>query len=223
MAEFSVLKMQETGIYKITAPSGKFYIGSASSFKKRWDEHKRQLKLGTHHSRQLQSAYKKYGLDGLAFDVLEFCRRKDLIAREQSWLDAMQPQYNSAKIAGSNFGIKRSAETCEKIRYANTGKTHSEDAKRKMSEAAKKRPKFSEETRRKMSESRTGWKHPSARPIRCVENGIEFFTATDAVRWLQANGKTKAALSAISNVINGKTKSAYGFRWEPTDDGQKNE
>ena len=213
----------DTGIYKITSPSGKFYIGSASSFRKRWDEHKRQFRLGTHHSRPLQHSYNKYGIDGLVFEKLEFCNRDDLLSCEQSWLDSMRPQYNSAKTAGSTFGMKWTKETRKKMSLSQMGKKHSNESKKKMSAAAKRRPKFSEETCRRMSLSRMGEKHHSARPVKCVENGMEFITATDAVRWLQANGKPKAALSAISNVINGNNKSAYGFHWEAIEKRPDNE
>ena len=50
------------GIYRITnLINSKFYIGSSSNLKKRLYEHQRELNLGIHTNKHLQSAWNKYG------------------------------------------------------------------------------------------------------------------------------------------------------------------
>lgn len=52
-----------------------------------------------------------------------------------------------------------------------------------------------------------------ARPVRCIETGVEYATIADAVDWLRARGKSKAVSCTISYAASGKRPSAYGFRW----------
>lgn len=88
------------GIYKIEAPSGNFYIGSSANVKKRFYQHKRELRSGTHVNSALRYAAAKYGVDALKF-YLYVCvlDRKHLIEVEQMLLDELQPAYNISKNA----------------------------------------------------------------------------------------------------------------------------
>lgn len=60
------------GIYKITnLINNKFYIGSSSDLKKRLYEHRRELNLGVHANKHLQSAWNKYGEENFKFEIIE--------------------------------------------------------------------------------------------------------------------------------------------------------
>lgn len=107
-----------SGIYKITAPSGDFYIGSAVNIKRRWHEHRTSLRKGNHHNVPLQNAANKYGLNNLQFSVIEHCAPEDLVNREQFAIDSLDPQYNTQRTAGSSLGMKYSDEVKEKVRQA---------------------------------------------------------------------------------------------------------
>lgn len=49
-----------SGIYEIVNTiNGKRYVGSAVSLKRRWVDHRRDLRAGKHHSRHLQNAWAK--------------------------------------------------------------------------------------------------------------------------------------------------------------------
>ena len=137
-----------TGIYQIrNVLNNKRYIGSAAlSFKKRWRDHRRLLTTGKHHSRYLQRAWNKYGADAFVFEILLVCCPADCITYEQAFIDIFQCAdgtngYNVTPTAGSNRGLKMSAESCAKIA------------------ASKKGTVASAETRAKMSKARTGHKH----------------------------------------------------------------
>ena len=97
-----------SGVYKITSPSGKFYIGSAVNIRTRWKTHRKQLRGGIHHSVVLQRASEKHGLDNLIFQVLLVCEPCNLLMYEQRAMDVLKPQYNVSPTAGSKLGVKPS-------------------------------------------------------------------------------------------------------------------
>jgi group I intron endonuclease len=100
-----------SGIYEIrNIITGKLYVGSAVIMAAREYEHCRLLILGKHGNRLLQRAWTKYGSEAFRFGVLEVVPSvKQLIAREQHYLDALQAAdprhgYNIAPRAGSTLG-----------------------------------------------------------------------------------------------------------------------
>lgn len=107
-------KNHNTGIYKITnSVTGKCYVGSASTIKKRCKQHFSLLEKKSHHSIKLQRSYNKYGKDNFIFSVILFCEKKDLIFYEQQCIDFFNSEklgYNMNPIAGSSIGVKRTEE-----------------------------------------------------------------------------------------------------------------
>jgi group I intron endonuclease len=145
------------GVYCIRhVKSGKVYVGSAVSVKRRWEQHRNHLRAGTSHSEYLQRAWDKYGEDAFSFDVLECVENKaDLIAREQMWIDALIVNgqwdgYNTCRTAGSRLGVKTSEETRAKVSAARTGKPLTPEHRAKISAAGLGRT-HTPETRAKMS------------------------------------------------------------------------
>jgi|ERR1039458_1079995 group I intron endonuclease len=104
-----------SGIYAITSPSGKLYLGSAVNIRARWKTHRKQLRGGIHHSAALQRAADKYGVDNFSFKILLICEPKNLLLYEQLALNTLKPRYNIALTAGSNFGRKFGPQTAEHI------------------------------------------------------------------------------------------------------------
>jgi len=156
-----------SGIYKIiNKVNGKIYIGSAVCIVNRKRIHWFALRHNKHHSSTLQNAWNKYGENSFIFETIEEVQEKGkLIEREQFYLDALSPEYNICKIAGSCLGQKHSEEARQKMSEAHKGekhhffgKNHSKEAKQKMSESKKGKHR-SEETRQKMSDALKGEKH----------------------------------------------------------------
>lgn len=103
------------GVYSITSPSGKRYIGSSRNIYARWDRHQQDLRYGTHHSPQLMRAYHKYGRAALKFDVLLVCDESMTLYYEQCLIDGLQPEYNTSPTAR---GVTHSAEARARISAA---------------------------------------------------------------------------------------------------------
>lgn len=124
-----------SGIYKIVnTVNGKFYIGSAINFERRWALHLSLLRRNMHHNIKLQRAWLKYGEPAFEFIVVERAPAdRMLVVVEQKWMDSMKPFYNIAQIAGSQLGVKLSAETRRKMSVARVGKTASAETRAKMS------------------------------------------------------------------------------------------
>ena len=110
--------MSESGIYQIrNLVNGNRYIGSASHFGRRWSTHRKALNESRHHSVPLQRAWDKYGVEAFEFAVVERIPDKHLLIQaEQAWIDATNPEYNVAKVAGSSLGIRRSEHTKSRLR-----------------------------------------------------------------------------------------------------------
>lgn len=191
------MKLFQSGIYTITAPSGKQYVGSAERFSTRWRLHRHHLADGSHHNKPLLNAYKKYGAEQMVFEILLVCRKEDLLMFEQRAIDILDPQYNLCRIAGSPQGVKRSKETLAKISAASKGRVHSDESRAKMSESWVGRI-FTEEHRAKISKARMG--HSVSAETRAkISASVKGQSHTDETREkisASLKGRPKAPFSA---------------------------
>lgn len=178
------------GIYKITSPSGKVYIGQSRHILLRWRDHKRDKKAKS----KLFYSFRKYGTDAHIFDTIHQLPldvdQTTLNNYEQLYMDL----YSSCRITLLN------------LRQAGSRGRLSDEAKRKLSESLKgKTPwnkgiktnltpwnkgtvgavKFSTETRRKISEANKGHKNNLGRKMddktrSAIYNAIKGSKLTDA-------------------------------------------
>ena len=133
-----------SGIYSITNILNRHrYIGSTNNFKRRLTRHRSELRKNHHHSQYLQRAFNKYGEVHFQVEILEKCEpiHDTLLMIEQKYLD-LKPEYNISEVADrpARTNVVVSDETRMKLRLANLGKKHSEESRKKMSEAQKKKP-----------------------------------------------------------------------------------
>jgi group I intron endonuclease len=124
-----------TGVYKIeNIKTGKLYIGSSISVKRRQYYHFNRLRNNKHPNRHLQNSFNHHGEEYFQFSIIEECTELDVIAREQFWIDSMWDSglYNVAKVAGASFtGRKHKNSTIDKMKdwqttngNSMTGKKH---------------------------------------------------------------------------------------------------
>lgn len=111
------MKNKISGIYKIiNIYDNKVYVGSSIDIKRRWHEHKKELRKNKHCNLHLQFAWNKYGEQNFQFEIIEIVdnpTKENLLNREQYWIDKLcacneNEGYNILSQAGSNLGTKMS-------------------------------------------------------------------------------------------------------------------
>lgn len=162
--------------YIYNTKSQKMYIGSSKDVIKRLNCHQRHLRQNNHDNKYLQNSWNVYKEDNFTFAILERTKSKNLIEREQFWIDYYNSHndkfgYNICPKAGSPFaGRKHSIRSKKLMSFKAKGQTHflgckhSEEAKKKMVLSWKtKRRKgkregcfHSEETKKKISKGNMG-------------------------------------------------------------------
>lgn len=127
------------GIYKITSPNGKVYIGQSRDLKKRELQYSKYLKR---HCRQLKlvNSINKYGWELHIFEIIEYCDFDLLNIRERYWQEfynsidnGLNCLYTKTLDKPALFGL----ETRERMSKSQIGKTRSDSHKRKISESKK--------------------------------------------------------------------------------------
>jgi group I intron endonuclease len=138
------------GVYQIVnTVNGKKYIGSGD-IKVRWKDHRLKLNKNIHKNSHLQSAWNKYGKDSFRFDVIQYCNSgEEALAVEDELFDA----YKAWGMWDEIYNIRETAVAMK----------HAEETKRKISATLKANPPHckphTEEAKRKMSEAKIGNKH----------------------------------------------------------------
>jgi group I intron endonuclease len=204
------------GIYKIiNKKNNKCYIGSSINIKRRWAEHKCNLRKNKHINIHLQKSWNKHGEASFLFEIVELVSNtKDLIIREQYYLDKIKTvnskiMYNICTIAYSTLGIKYSDTTKNKMSESHKGLIHKKDTIIKMIHI---KNKHSENTKSKLSEINKGRISQNKRPIYQIDlNGNiikQWNSVTDAAKALNLSK------SLICSVCRGKRKSTGGFKWQ---------
>jgi len=79
-------KTNNIGIYKITSPTGRVYIGQSSNLKYRLADY---YKLRSKSKKQviLYNSFLKYGVENHQFDIIEYCTIDELYCSERFWQD----------------------------------------------------------------------------------------------------------------------------------------
>ena len=126
------------GIYKITSPTGKIYIGQSIDIKRRWVYHR--CLSNNYHINILYRSFIKYGVDNHNFEILEECDSKLLNERERFYIekyDTFQTSNGMNLTRGGNSNVEFSKSTIQKMSLAKKGKkivhligyTHSDETK----------------------------------------------------------------------------------------------
>lgn len=138
-----------TGIYKITNPNGKVYIGQSVDIEKRWQAHKQaKYDLPLYHS------FRKYGINKHIFEVVEECKVNELNEREryyQQKYKVITDGLNCVLTGDENRSGYLPENIRKKISNTMLGYEFDEDRKRKVSRGVKTYfENLSEEERKKI-------------------------------------------------------------------------
>lgn len=162
------------GIYKITTPTNKIYIGQSINILVRWNRYKN---LHCKTQSRLYRSLIKYGFDSHSFDIIERCSKDQLDEREVYWIgiyNTFNTKHGLNLIDGGRSG-KHSNETKSKRKLSLVGRTLSDEQKRKIGKAntgkirtqeglrnlsiAHLGKKLSKESIAKRNKSREGYNH----------------------------------------------------------------
>lgn len=201
---------KKIGIYKITSPTGKTYVGQSTNIEKR---------KKTYQSRPPESQIKifrsiiKYGFDAHIFSIIEECDEKDLNEKErfyQDLFDATGLNGLNCKLTGTDDKKgKMSDETKQKISDANKGKSRnkgqklSDETKLKISKAKKGRKQTIETVNKRMAAQKG--KKRSAEFCKSVSERMKKFQLSD-------ESKKKISETLKRKYSSGEIKSSKGSK-----------
>lgn len=163
------------GIYKITSPSGKVYIGHSKDIKDRWLDYKRKV---CKKQRRLYNSLVKYGSEKHTFEIIEECIFEELNKRERHWQDfydvTSKKGLNCHLTKTDELKLVHSEDTIRRMREAKKGKKNSEESKEK-NRIASTGKRHTAETKKQMRENMLGDNHPRSKVVLNTETGI-FYT-----------------------------------------------
>ena len=239
-------------VYKHTVPNGKVYIGVTG----RSPEERFHGGDGYRNNKHFSAAIKKYGWKNIQHEILiSGLDRESAMKLEKQYIaecHSSDPEYGYNLTLGGESGakqtdaVKKAISEKLKVYYSApehkeeaskraTGHKHSEETKKKMSDAhhnisdetrtklrlamlGKKHPhtpgfRHSEETKKLISEKKRG-KHfggngKKPKRVICIDTGIIYSSAKEAVHELGLNSD-----EPIYRACAGKRKSAYGYKWQ---------
>lgn len=175
-------------IYRIrNLVDGKVYVGQAVNFKKRMARHRWELRSNRHPNVHLQRAWTAHGEDRFMFEILaDDIDFTELTRLEQHHIDAHRsadPQfgYNKSPAAGSNLGVKYSAESRRKMSDAQKGRTFTDDARRRIAQTLTGKVQSAETIAKRVAKTR-GMKRTEEtkrliRDLHCARHGTEPLSA----------------------------------------------
>ena len=205
------------GIYKITSPSGRVYIGQSRNIQKRFSGYKQDWFLKSDKQPRLRNSLNKYGVDSHIFEVTEICLIDDLDLKERYYQEIYdvlgvnglncvlvssenKPHIRSIetriKISKAHKGKKLSEETKNKIRLANIGKKQTNKTIEKRARKLKGY-KHTSDFSSKISKRMSGGKNHRSKLILNTSTGIYYDTIRNAAEAINMKPKT------LSSLLNG--------------------
>lgn len=114
------------GIYKITSPSGRIYIGQSINIKKRWLDYN-NYNSKTKVQVKLWRSFIKHKVENHLFEIIEECIEEELNNKERYWQefhDVLNGGLNCVLQQSDEKRRKISEEVKEKLRQSNLGKCY---------------------------------------------------------------------------------------------------
>lgn len=225
------------GIYRITSPSGKVYIGQSVTTDQRVyqyryaDKHSSRKHLGP----KLFNSIQKHGWNQHKFEIIEECSVGKLNERETYWKQyylklvngdwkqvlfcdlfdnggGPRSEETKRKISKSNMGKLVSIETRLKKQITMLGRTFSDETKNKMSMSHKGKPKSKEHIKNMMKNRANvieGIKLANSKPVDQYDLQGTFIKSYNSI-----SEAKKVIKGDINSCCKGKQKTAGGFVWK---------
>jgi group I intron endonuclease len=195
------------GIYKITSPSGKVYIGQAYDIHIRWS--KDYEKYNCKKQRKLYNSFIKYGVENHKFEVMQIVN-EDI---EQKYLNLSEQLFAVKELEKGNELLnirqpgsngRHSKETIQKLREFALGRNHTEKTKEKISNSTKGIKKSEGHS------ENIGKAH--SKPIIQFDNDNKLIKEWKSAR--AASNDLNIQYKNISASARGKREKAGGYVWK---------
>jgi group I intron endonuclease len=201
----------------------KIYVGSAVNYYRRKSIHISDLKRHKHHNFLLQNLYDQFGETVLIFEILEKCKKEDLIKKEQFYINMFDDiLLNICRIAGSCLG--RSITWRDKISKSKLGHETSIDTRNKIG-LGNKNKTVNQLIRDQISKSSIGKKKPPRTKVHSnkisLSNSYPVIQLTMDNRYIKSWNNMKQAskylhvpIDSLYKGIEKGRKSALGYKWK---------
>ena len=217
------------GIYKITNPTGKIYIGQSLDIYRRF---KRYKSGDCKNQYALYASLIKYGWTNHSFEILEICKKSELNNKERYYqeLYCVMSENGLNCVYVNSEGIKMvySEQSTNKMSVSAKKRIVSEIRKKHQSDIMKGRI-YTDEHKRKSSEGNKGKEHwwnkgkPTSlhqKEMASMKNKVKVFQYDTNLNFIKEWDSIKSAGftygsngSSISACARGKNKTAFGFIW----------
>lgn len=216
-----------SGIYKITSPSGKIYIGQSVDIALRYHKYNRRNCAG---QPKLFASIKKYGFESHVFEILQLCGIDELNQLEKQYIDLYKTFESECGLnlrEGGGAGRRLSEHSKMQIILKLKGKKgnrkgskHSIESRKKISLSNRYKIPwnkgikncFSEDTRDKMSMSLKNNNNAIKTPVYQYLPNYELIQKYMSIT--EASRKTGISRTGIINNIKKRTKTSGGFIWD---------
>lgn len=181
-----------TGVYKITNPKGKIYIGSSVDIKSRFAYYKSNL---AKNQPLLNRSFLKYGVNNHTFEIIKECEFNDLYKFERIYGDLY-------KCIDKKYGLNIKLPGYNDIKCS-----ISNELRNKFSEIAKKR-KYSNDTIQKFRMAKLGKKSVNGfnKIVLNLENGVFYDSISEAAKTHSIKRCTLSCkLRLYGNYVNNNT------------------
>jgi len=210
-----------SGIYKITNPNGKVYIGQSINVIERLYHYKR---LDCKEQPKIYNSLKKYGLKNHTFEVICYCEISKLNELEryyQDFYNVVDNGLNCRLTVSNDRSGKFSEETKLKMSIAQKGRIVSEESKLKMSLSRKGKrlgsenyffnKKHSNESKLKMSKTlKEKYKNNTSRFSKIIldlNTGVFYYSV------IELSNHTSYSKSYLSEMLRGKKKNKTQYTY----------
>jgi group I intron endonuclease len=207
------------GIYKITSPSGKVYVGQSIDVEKRIKKYKciynSRKQIGIYNS------LKKYGYENHVFEVLEECDINILNERERYWQDyynVLKKGLNSKLTTTKSKSGRLSKETINKMSKSLKGRVITKEWRENLSKAGKGRKPSKKSIDRLIQYNKKriksedekfkiAYNNPTSKIILDINTGVFYYSIADLARNINVNPST--LFDKLTQRKNYKNKSQY--------------
>ena len=218
--------VKQSGIYKITSPSNKIYIGQSINLEKRLFDYQKYQKVGA--QIRLKLSFQKYSVGNHSFEIIEECSIGLLNERERYWQEFYdvcgENGLNCKYTSTTDKSGKLSEQTKNKISNSLIGKKRTEEQKQKMSNSQKGKKQSKETVEKRASKIREYMKSKDYKDkfrnneqiVYQYSKDLKFIIEWKSVR--EASRQLNIDCSLIVKSMSDKypNKTGKGFIWSYT-------